>query len=413
MLSPRRILAVLVAGALAFLAETGTAKDQEFRLEKPDAQSVAVAGEFNSWHAQAMSKQGDGIWSVMIPLSAGTYGYKFLVNGSDWLFDPNNANRKKVDNVENSLIEISAADGSSGSPVTPVTPSVSRMPAATPSPSSSLSHPASSGTPASVSANVPPAGGLSSNPGEVSQVEVKLSAAERSNAAKEGNARLTTARMAIAVPAGFDAQKSWPVLVINNTENYSNIDSMNQFKQAANDEGWVIVAADPVESEKDEHGAWRWPCLAAGLDYLIATWPGAKNWPVACGGMSGGAKNSAFVAADVAKAHYHLVGMLMMGCNQDMASVAFHKSAPPQFLGVPIFLSSGKADTIATPAQHEDVKNSMKGTGFQKVRLETHSGAHDVYQPHIGEALKWFVAESGKGAKLSTPSSFDRFFKKP
>jgi predicted esterase len=128
--------------------------------------------------------------------------------------------------------------------------------------------------------------------------------------------------------------------------------------------------------------------------------------------MSGGAKNSAFLAANLAREHHRIVGMLMMGCNQDMATVAYRKSAPPNFLSAAVFLSSGKSDKIATPEQHEYVKNSLRGTGFQKVRLESFDGAHDIYQPHIGEALRWFVAESAKSSPGRRESDFDKFFKK-
>jgi hypothetical protein len=218
--------------------------------------------------------------------------------------------------------------------------------------------------------------------------------------------------MAIAVPQNFDPQKPWPVLIISNTEAYSNIDSMRQFKQAAIDEGWVIMAADAVEAEKNKEGSLRWPTIAAAFDYLTASWPAAKDWSIATGGMSGGGKNSAFLAADLAREHHRIIGMLMMGCNQDMASVAYRKSAPPNFLSAAVFLSSGKSDTIATPAQHEEVKNSLKATGFQKVRLENFDGAHDVYQPHIGEALRWFIAQSSTTSPGKRESDFDKFFKK-
>jgi len=80
----------------------------------------------------------------------------------------------------------------------------------------------------------------------------------------------------------------------------------------------------------------------------MANWPAAKDWPLACGEMSGGAKDSAFLAAHLAREHHHIIGMLMMGCNQDMAAVAYRKSAPPGFLSAAVFLSSGKSDTIAT-----------------------------------------------------------------
>jgi hypothetical protein len=221
--------------------------------------------------------------------------------------------------------------------------------------------------------------------------------------------------VAIAVPQGFEPQKSWPILVICNTEAYSNIDSLRQFKQAAVDEGWVILAADGVEAEKDKEGSIKWPCAAASFDYLMAAWPAVKDWPVACGGMSGGAKNSAFLAADFAREHHRIIGMLMMGCNQDMATVAYRKSAPPNFLSAAVFLSSGKSDTIATPAHHEYVKKSLQGTGFRKVRLESFDGAHDIYQPHISEALRWFIAQSASqssGTTTSRSTDFDKFFKK-
>jgi len=61
--------------------------------------------------------------------------------------------------------------------------------------------------------------------------------------------------------------------------------------------------------------------------------------------MSGGAKGSAFLAAHLAREHHHIIGMLMMGCNQDMAAVAYRKSAPPGFLSAALFLSSGKSES--------------------------------------------------------------------
>ncbi|MBA3962267.1 MAG: hypothetical protein H0X40_10235 [Chthoniobacterales bacterium] len=97
---PRISLVVLAALFLGLCAIKGLAAEQEFRLEKADAQSVAIAAEFNQWHGQQMSKQADGTWKISISLSAGTYGYKFLVNGSDWLFDPANSKRKTVNGTE-------------------------------------------------------------------------------------------------------------------------------------------------------------------------------------------------------------------------------------------------------------------------------------------------------------------------
>jgi hypothetical protein len=376
---------------LLALIRLGSAATQEFHLAKPEAQSVALVGEFNNWHGQQMSKKGDGTWSLTIPLAPGTYGYKFLVNGTEWLFDPDNPNRKTVNGIENSVIEAGALSQDSPTP----TPAFATSTAA---PLTTFS--------------TGPAPELQPTPGEIFETDAKISPALSALAAREGNPGLTTTHLAVVVPPGFDPSKSWPILVINNTETYPNIDSLHEFKDAATGAGWIALAGDPVAAEKGKNGGWREACSVGALDAMAAAWPGAQKWPVVCGGMSGGAKNSAFVAASVAKAHYHLIGMLMMGCNQDMASVAMRKTSPPNFLGVPVFLSSGKADTIATPAMTDYVKESLRRSGFRKVRLETHDDAHVVHQPHITAALQWFLEVASGGAKSPTPSAFDSFFKK-
>ena len=375
-------------------SSSATAAEYEFHFKNAEAQNVSVLGEFNGWKAQAMSKGGDGIWTVRVSLGAGVYGYKFLINGKDWIFDPDNPKRKTVDGIENSLLEI--AEGAS-------TPAATARPVATPLLTASRL----------TSSALGPAPTLSPTPGEIMILEIALSASRKADAIKDGYATVAHARIAVAVPTGFDPQKSWPLLVICNTEAYSNIDSLRQFKDAALAEGWVAVAADAVESDKEKEGGCRWPMMAAAFDYLTAAWPMAKDWPVASGGMSGGGKNGAFLAGDLARDHHRLIGMLMMGCNEDMATVVFRRTAPPSYLNAAVFLSSGKSDAIATPAQHEQVKNSLRATGFNKVRLEAFEGAHDIYQPHIGEALRWFMAESAKGsAKTPTTSDFDKLFKK-
>jgi hypothetical protein len=53
-----------------------------------------------------MTKGDNGVWTTRVTLSSGTYGYKFLVNGTDWVFDPDNSGKKSVDGVENSAVEI-------------------------------------------------------------------------------------------------------------------------------------------------------------------------------------------------------------------------------------------------------------------------------------------------------------------
>ena len=60
------------------------------------ANSVALCGDFNAWAplADAMQQQADGTWTLTKKLAVGSYGYKFLVNGSTWKTDETNPSSK-------------------------------------------------------------------------------------------------------------------------------------------------------------------------------------------------------------------------------------------------------------------------------------------------------------------------------
>ena len=62
----------------------------EFALDAPEAQSVAVAGDFDGWTGTHVLNDldGDGIWTGRVPLQPGVHAYMFLVDGSEWMTDP-------------------------------------------------------------------------------------------------------------------------------------------------------------------------------------------------------------------------------------------------------------------------------------------------------------------------------------
>lgn len=64
----------------------------EFRLHAPDAATVAVVGDWNSWDpaTHPLSDQdGDGIWETTITLRRGMeYQYQFLIDDETWVPDP-------------------------------------------------------------------------------------------------------------------------------------------------------------------------------------------------------------------------------------------------------------------------------------------------------------------------------------
>jgi cyclomaltodextrinase / maltogenic alpha-amylase / neopullulanase len=55
------------------------------------ANTVALVGSFNDWKATANPMtENNGRWETSLMLEDGDYLYKFLVNGSQWMTDPNN-----------------------------------------------------------------------------------------------------------------------------------------------------------------------------------------------------------------------------------------------------------------------------------------------------------------------------------
>ena len=62
-----------------------------FAAYYPEASSVQIAGDFNNWQPQQspMRKISNGGWKVKLPLLAGKYCYRLVVDGQ-WQHDPNN-----------------------------------------------------------------------------------------------------------------------------------------------------------------------------------------------------------------------------------------------------------------------------------------------------------------------------------
>jgi len=64
--------------------------EPKVRIEfsNPGAQSVAVAGSFNSWQPEQASSTGNGGWVKELTIGPGRYEYMLVVDGQ-WVADPN------------------------------------------------------------------------------------------------------------------------------------------------------------------------------------------------------------------------------------------------------------------------------------------------------------------------------------
>lgn len=83
-----------------------------FRYKNPDARRVCLVGDFNDWSPATdpmTDDNSDGEWTLFYPLGPGSYAYKFLVDGKNWVADPTNPlSEPDGFNGRNSILKIPA-----------------------------------------------------------------------------------------------------------------------------------------------------------------------------------------------------------------------------------------------------------------------------------------------------------------
>jgi hypothetical protein len=213
-------------------------------------------------------------------------------------------------------------------------------------------------------------------------------------ATQDGNPVPTTGRLFLLLPPNFDPRRVWPILIVTATKDpgHTGPSDAPWYRPAAAAEGWIVLATDATVRPRNDSVSWRLALLAAGLDVVHHDWPKSAQWPVAFAGISGGAKCAQWLGAILAQTHsLNIRGFFLSGINEDQMPEALKTNpAPPGFLRLPIWISSGINDRIATPLQEEQVKGSLVRTGFQNVRLSRFSGGHEVNRADLQSALKWF-----------------------
>ncbi len=90
-------------------AKKAATKTVTFTIHAEKGKAVYVAGEFNQWNPTAKKlayKARSGIYTATLKLAAGSYQYKFVIDGT-WCADPENANSVPNDQgTFNSVIEV-------------------------------------------------------------------------------------------------------------------------------------------------------------------------------------------------------------------------------------------------------------------------------------------------------------------
>jgi hypothetical protein len=230
-------------------------------------------------------------------------------------------------------------------------------------------------------------------PGKTISATVPLSPEEKTYAAIGGNRVPVNAVATLAVPPGFDPRKIWPVLIVFSTSDFQreNRGDIPFYITEALGEGWLVLTGDGPERPQDDSTGWRSAMTLAALDALHRSFPGSNKWPVACAGISGGAKRACLIAPLLAIRGNRVAGLYLAGVNEDLLGEGYRKIHPGRdFLDTKIFIISGQSDKIATPAQTERVMRSIRANGFRQVRLETFPEGHNVKRPLTRAALRWF-----------------------
>jgi hypothetical protein len=61
----------------------------QFRLQADQATDVRLAGTFTGWEPRVnLHETAPGVWSILLPLSAGVHDYAFMIDGVRWIPDP-------------------------------------------------------------------------------------------------------------------------------------------------------------------------------------------------------------------------------------------------------------------------------------------------------------------------------------
>jgi hypothetical protein len=213
-------------------------------------------------------------------------------------------------------------------------------------------------------------------------------------AAQGGNPRPDMGRAVLAFPAGFDPSRTWPILIVTSTSDFNRTSAMDAdwYRRPATAEGWIVLGSDATIRPRIDSTQWRLGLLAAALEAIRKEWPQSSRWPVAFAGFSGGSKRSGVLGAMLVKSgSVRVCGFFLSGINEDRLSESYKTYQPGRgFLEVPVWLSSGANDTVATPQAHNLVRASLERTGFKRVRLEQFGGGHQLKMTEVRRALQWF-----------------------
>ncbi len=86
----------------------------QFVVDAPAAETVHLVGDFTEWQptVELEDADGDGVWSGRVPLLPGVHEYMFVIDGADWITDPNAAGYQHDGfGQQNAIVAVSTLNG--------------------------------------------------------------------------------------------------------------------------------------------------------------------------------------------------------------------------------------------------------------------------------------------------------------
>jgi hypothetical protein len=215
----------------------------------------------------------------------------------------------------------------------------------------------------------------------------------------------TKAKMLLALPGDFDpAGKIFPFLIVSATTDggASSIGSgKSNYLPDATNKGYVVLAVDGEFGKPPEQGDstdFRWALVSSALAVLNKEWPKSKSWPIVTAGVSGGGGYASHQAMMLLQKQFPVIGLLLAVTGwtpTDFIEVLRRTPFAPLH-NLPVFMTAGESDQIATKAITQKAKDDMTKEGFRNIRFEYFAGGHELHRPHLQSALDWFRAENEK-----------------
>jgi hypothetical protein len=199
-----------------------------------------------------------------------------------------------------------------------------------------------------------------------------------------------TYKLGLIVPPDFDPINKRYTL-INIAANTSLKEPLKQLPTFSR----LALEGDCIVFSVDDNAFVNYLPMICIYDILEEKWGlKSKKLPVAYYGYSGGAKRATYNLGHGVLFNLNVIGAYLGGCNEDrtkdiISNFKLNDLGKSIYRKVPVWLSSGTADKVATPDQVEKVAKSLEKHGVENVKINTHPSGHALFQDDLIPALKW------------------------